>query len=120
MNGDAYNVYLLATPTGRTYIGSTFELARRLRQHNGEIKGGAWRTKRAAGSWRRVCHVAGFTSRKEALQFEWAWQHPTRSKVWRTLIKQCGFTVTKRLLQAHTVLSAVDAYKHLHLVEDGA
>lgn len=113
----AYAVYLLTTPKGHpTYIGSTHALDRRLRQHNGLIKGGAQRTKRAQGTWRRAAFVHGFASRTEALRFEWAWQHPTRSTVWRALVQRRGFTLAKRLEQVRAVLAAVPAYAHLHLV----
>ena len=37
-------VYMLESSDGATYIGATVDLNRRLRQHNGEIKGGAKRT----------------------------------------------------------------------------
>ncbi len=55
-----------------TYIGVTCNLARRLRQHCGEIKGGAKRTRGRA--WRLLLWVEGFRSYAEALQFEWAFQ----------------------------------------------
>jgi hypothetical protein len=38
----AFFVYLLLNKTGKcTYVGATIDLNHRLRQHNGEIKGGA-------------------------------------------------------------------------------
>ena len=36
-----YYVYLLESTNHCTYVGATMNLDRRLRQHNGEIKGGA-------------------------------------------------------------------------------
>lgn len=70
-------VYLLVSEAGRTYVGSTLCLAKRLRQHNGELAGGAAQT-RGRGPWRVACAVEGFRSRREALQFEFAWRRVHR------------------------------------------
>ena len=74
----AWNVYLLSSSQGLTYVGATVNLDHRLRQHNGEISGGAKATSGCAGSWRRVCHVEGFADECAALQFEWAWKNWTK------------------------------------------
>ena len=76
-------VYFLMSTDGSTYIGATIDLNRRLRQHNGEIKGGAKRTtmKVAKGeTWQRVCYVGGFPDWTAALQFEWRWKQISRKK----------------------------------------
>ena len=62
-----------------TYNGSTNNLIRRLRQHNGEIVGGAKAT-RGKGPWIYVGVWEGFSSHKEALSCEWRIKHPTNSR----------------------------------------
>ena len=50
-------VYVLVSRAGRTYVGVAKDVARRLRQHNGELRGGA-RSTRAGRPW-RVGQVVG-------------------------------------------------------------
>jgi structure-specific endonuclease subunit SLX1 len=77
----SWNVYLLLSNTGLTYVGATVDLDHRLRQHNGELAGGAHAThmRIAQGNaWERVCHIRGFPDWRTALQFEWALKHHSR------------------------------------------
>lgn len=53
-----------------TYNGYTNNLKRRIRQHNGVIKGGAKST-RNKGPWSYYCIITGFDNNIEALQMEW-------------------------------------------------
>ncbi|KAK9333936.1 hypothetical protein V1520DRAFT_331010 [Lipomyces starkeyi] len=77
--------------------------AQRLRQHNGELLQGAWKTKQSdKRPWDMICIVSGFPSKISALQFEHAWQHPFRSRH-----IQPGDRITKNKNQASTL------HKHL-------
>ena len=75
--GSSAVVYLLKNGR-RTYVGATLYLERRLRQHNGEIRGGARQTSRGTGVWVLACKVSGFRCFNEALKFEFAWRREGR------------------------------------------
>jgi predicted GIY-YIG superfamily endonuclease len=75
-----YFVYLLANGENNcTYIGMTNNMTRRLRQHNGEIVGGARYTtlKRGEGSWYYYGYVMNL-SKSMALSIEKKIQKRTR------------------------------------------
>jgi len=77
----SFFVYILLSSDNSTYIGATVDLERRLRQHNKEIKGGAFATGAKVSNgqiWVRVAHVENFPDWQAALQFEWRWKHLSR------------------------------------------
>ncbi|KAK3839667.1 MAG: hypothetical protein J3R72DRAFT_447787 [Linnemannia gamsii] len=78
-----YCCYLLcsAVPRYKThaYVGSTPDPVTRLRQHNGELTQGAKKTSKKR-PWKMKMLVHGFPTKLAALQFEWAWQYPERSR----------------------------------------
>ncbi|CAK7212358.1 Slx4p interacting protein [Sporothrix curviconia] len=74
-----YTVYILRSTMRHAslYIGSTPDPPRRLKQHNGVVKGGAARTARASlRPWEMVGLVSGFPGPVAALKFEWALTNP--------------------------------------------
>lgn len=86
--------YLIRNERGRTYVGKTNNLHRRLRQHNGELAGGAKAT-RGRGPWTLAWHVTGFTTETDVLQFEWRLHHPPARRAgvagrWRVLADVCS------------------------------
>ncbi|KAJ9465185.1 Structure-specific endonuclease subunit SLX1-like protein [Diplonema papillatum] len=88
-----YAVYLLESAhpryTGHGYVGFTVDPERRLRQHNGDIQNGAGETRRKR-PWAMVLCVHGFPTKTSALQFEWALQHPARSRSIRDAVYTNG------------------------------
>lgn len=86
----SFACYCLVSSTEKTYVGFSTNVDRRLRQHNGELQGGAKATR--GGSWTRVCTVAGFPTQQSALQFEWKWKYLTR--------KTKGVSAVERRLHA--------------------
>jgi predicted GIY-YIG superfamily endonuclease len=76
-----YNCYLLrSAQNNRTYIGITNNFEKRLRQHNGEIKGGSKYCLSNGAGWSLHLLVGGFESKGEALKFEWAAKHDESRK----------------------------------------
>jgi putative endonuclease len=63
--------YVLVSARGRTYVGTTTDVARRLRQHNGELVGGA-RSTRAGRPWMIGRVLGPFDGRGPALRVELA------------------------------------------------
>lgn len=67
--------YLIrSTRSSHTYVGISNQLHRRLRQHNGLIKGGAKYT-RGKGPWALVCYVTNLPSESAVKQLEWRLHH---------------------------------------------
>jgi predicted GIY-YIG superfamily endonuclease len=65
-------VYLLTTlDEKRTYIGASVDVQRRLRQHNGEICGGARYTSRRPGQWKVVSFLTIGHDKIRALRTEY-------------------------------------------------
>jgi predicted GIY-YIG superfamily endonuclease len=81
ISGEHYNYILYNTLNNTTYNGYTINLARRLRQHNGELSGGAKSTKKYCGHWRYLAIITSpqFT-KQSALSFEWHIRYPTGRK----------------------------------------
>jgi len=69
-----WKFYIIAN-SGYTYAGVSPDPVRRLRQHNGEIKGGAKYTTSKGSGWTHICLISGFKTKIQAMQFEWAVKH---------------------------------------------
>ena len=109
-----WSVYCLQTidKPYKTYIGATIDVDRRLRQHNGLLVGGAFATK--GRTWKRMCHVVGFNSEKQALQFEWAWKYYSRKLSGQPMQKRIEGLLS--LLNAEKVTSNADYMPDLEVV----
>ncbi|KEH17663.1 putative GIY-YIG nuclease superfamily [Medicago truncatula] len=72
-------VYLILSTNHpiKTYVGVTTNFPRRLKEHNGDLKGGA-KASRAGRPWICACIVCGFTNRSEACVFESKWKALSR------------------------------------------
>lgn len=70
----SYIVYIIYKDK-YSYVGTTNDAYRRIRQHNGEICGGAKYTTSKGDGWDYACLITGFKSQNDALKFEWALKH---------------------------------------------
>ncbi|GMH30629.1 hypothetical protein Nepgr_032472 [Nepenthes gracilis] len=72
-------VYLIVSsnPPIKTYVGATTDFCRRLKQHNGELRGGA-KASRAGRPWICACIVRGFINQNESCKFESKWKTVSR------------------------------------------
>tara|TARA_B100000424_G_C22929590_1_gene494534 strand:+ start:1039 stop:1416 length:378 start_codon:yes stop_codon:yes gene_type:complete len=76
-----FYVYFIEATNGRTYIGATVDLDKRIRQHNCEIKGGALATSievKKGETWSYVCYIENCPTWNAALQCEWKWKYISR------------------------------------------
>ena len=63
-------VYVIRSKSsGRTYVGATVNESRRIRQHNGEISGGA-RSTRGFRPWELIRIIGPIPTQREALKEE--------------------------------------------------
>ncbi|MCD7454830.1 hypothetical protein HAX54_026201 [Datura stramonium] len=78
-NRSLWCVYLILStnPPIKTYVGVTTNFSRRLKQHNGELKGGA-KASRSGRPWICACLIRGFKGRSEACAFESKWKEISR------------------------------------------
>jgi predicted GIY-YIG superfamily endonuclease len=89
--------YLLrsASTKDKAYIGYTIAPPKRLLQHNGVLAGGAKPTQRHR-PWELVAVVGGFRTKRDALCFEYAWQHPRTPLLFmRSVLQRKGLWVGK-------------------------
>ena len=92
---DNWEFYIIFNKNS-TYAGVSPDPKRRLRQHNGEIKGGAKYTTSKGPGWKHYCIVSGFKDKIQAMQFEWAVKHvPPRT----------AGGITNRIKKLYTVLN---------------
>ena len=106
-------VYLLEATNKSTYVGATVDLNKRLRQHNKEIKGGAFATSAKVNKgeiWTRVCHVEGFPDWSAALQFEWRWKQLSRKLSPQLLPLERRLIALQQLLALERPTSKAIAY----------
>ncbi|XP_006281183.2 structure-specific endonuclease subunit slx1 [Capsella rubella] len=74
-NPKSWSVYLILSTNEpiKTYVGITTDFARRLKQHNGEIRGGA-KASSSGRPWLCACIITGFTCLSQAASFESKWK----------------------------------------------
>ncbi|KAB1224942.1 Structure-specific endonuclease subunit slx1 [Morella rubra] len=72
-------VYLIISTNApiKTYVGVTTDFQRRLKQHNGELRGGA-KASRAGRPWMCACIVRGFKDQSGVCEFESKWKSFSR------------------------------------------
>ena len=76
-----YYCYIIHNLNDRTYNGYTVNLERRLKQHNGLLKGGA-RATHNRGPWSFLCVLTSecWDCISTAMQHEWSIKYPTRKR----------------------------------------
>lgn len=105
---------LLSTDERHTYIGATTDVTRRLRQHNGEISGGARATQKYR-PWEIVCVVSGFREWREALSFEYRWKKRTRGRAAR--LKRMDELLLSRCHLVRNLVAKVESFQNVIAVE---
>jgi len=94
-----YKVYLLKhTIHNKTYLGITNNLQRRIRQHNGELVGGAKYTtaNKGTGQWVLHCHIDNVT-KNESLSLERIIKNKRRKGRGKTPLERRIYLITQVL-----------------------
>lgn len=108
-NMSRYVLYVLVSMSSggrsgrRTYVGVTTNLGRRVRQHNGLLRGGAKATR--GRQWRVAAVVSGLVGRSEAQRLEWALHHPRRAAKKRGVFKRLRHPFSRRIAHLRYFLS---------------
>jgi predicted GIY-YIG superfamily endonuclease len=113
-----YCTYVIANERGNTYVGSTNDTIRRLRQHNCEISGGAKST-RGKGPWRYVFQIScedpiHASDHALNLSIEWHVRNPVhKSKPLSERKEFWGIEGRKKSIEK---LQTMEKFKHVKFV----
>jgi predicted GIY-YIG superfamily endonuclease len=123
--GEVYLLYILfcRDPTSRvrSYVGITNNLRRRLKQHRGELSGGAKYTtglREKGCQWVLGATAHGFVSHAEVLKVEWALQHHGKSKHLKQRVLPPGFkgAYLRNLDNLFFITHQVTRYRHISAI----
>lgn len=104
-----------------TYNGYTNNLVRRLRQHNGCIKGGARATTRVQGQWQYIAIVTSPEwSAQVAMKHEWTIKYPTRKRPRPKIYQGARGRIQSLNIVAPQIPEPTTMYivqEHIHLID---
>ena len=122
---DEWSCYIIEN-NGYTYVGVSNNVHKRLRAHNGEIKGGAKYTTSKGPGWKHICVISGFPTKIESMQFEWALKHvpPRNAGGIKNRIRKLNILFNKRRWTSKARLAVtipltikwMDGYKPEHFI----
>ncbi|KAH7433454.1 hypothetical protein KP509_07G070500 [Ceratopteris richardii] len=107
---------LLSADHHKTYVGVTSDLQRRIRQHNGEISGGA-KAARSGRPWTVICTVEGFAAFSQACQFEWSWKDISK-KTHKSAVKGINDTEVLAIAESSVVRKRLAALERTKACKD--
>lgn len=111
-----FYVYFIESTNGNTYIGATVDLDKRIRQHNSELKGGAYATSlkvKKGEVWSYICYIQNCPTWNAALQCEWRWKQLSRQiqkEKPNQLPRERRLEALKKLLSLDKPTSKADLY----------
>jgi structure-specific endonuclease subunit SLX1 len=111
-----FYVYFIESTNGNTYIGATVDLDKRIRQHNSELKGGAYATSlkvKKGEVWSYICYIQNCPTWNAALQCEWRWKQLSRQiqkEKPKQLPRERRLEALKKLLSLDKPTSKADLY----------